>query len=313
MENATRAKQFHIGKIAPVCCASEEDLQSIDIHNACFLLLFITEGTATFRVGDKSIHCASPCFVCFDETQEPMLVRKRHMRCCSVYFHPQFLNINMTFDVIRSNSYEDLAHRHDMFLLKPFTDGEHVVPISEPYLDPLKSTFEYMKSELEEQRDWYWSCRARSYFMEMMITLERLYGRIGRGIMTACPEGASEIRNGPVRKAVIFIESNYSDPLTLEQISRTSGMNRTTLNALFKEETGSTLMEYLKNCRIGIARKHLAFTEVPIKEISVRCGFKTVQHFSRVFNEQTGHSPAKYRRRSVEERKRTVFRRDDIR
>jgi transcriptional regulator GlxA family with amidase domain len=106
---------------------------------------------------------------------------------------------------------------------------------------------------------------------------------------------------------VIFIESHYSDRLTLPDITRSSDINHTTLTTLFKTETGSTPMEYLRNYRISVAKKHLAFTEVPVKEISVRCGFKTVQHFSRIFVERTGLSPIQFRKHSVDERKKAVF------
>lgn len=38
-----------------------------------------------------------------------------------------------------------------------------------------------MRRELTEQRDWYRSCRGRSYFMEIIIALERMFGLVGYG------------------------------------------------------------------------------------------------------------------------------------
>ena len=73
-----------------------------------------------------------------------------------------------------------------------------------------------------------------------------------------------------------------------------------------KKELGYTVMEFLMNHRILIARKQLAFTEIPIKDIAVRSGFKTVQHFGRVFKEHTGATPADYRKTSVEKRKKEL-------
>ena len=62
-------------------------------------------------------------------------------------------------------------------------------------------------------------------------------------------------------------------------------------------------MEYLKKYRIAMSKKQLAFTDVPIKDISDMVGFKTVQHFNRVFKEITGTTPAVFRRTAVEKRR----------
>ena len=73
-----------------------------------------------------------------------------------------------------------------------------------------------------------------------------------------------------------------------------------------KDELGCTAMEYLMAYRTTVAKKQLAFTEVPIKDIANMTGFKTVQHFSRIFKEHTGATPAEYRKRAVENRKNEI-------
>jgi len=178
--NNTIGREYNTGKIAQVECIVNDTLNSLNIKGKCYLLLVISEGTATFNIGDKTITATAPCFVCFDESENPVLVKKRKLKCQSIYFHPQFLNINMTFSLIKSGFYGDIAHTHDLFLLKPFTGENYVVPITEQYLEKLRDSFCEMKNELINQYDWYWSCRARSFFMEIMIALERLYGLIGR-------------------------------------------------------------------------------------------------------------------------------------
>lgn len=304
--NNTIGREYNTGKIAQVECISNDTLKSMNIKDQCYLLLILTEGTATFRVSEKEFTAIAPCFVCFDESENPVLVKKRKLKCQSIYFHPQFLNVNMTFSLIKSNFYGDIAHTHDMFLLKPFTEKNYIVPITEQYLDKLNDSFIEMKNELLNQQDWYWSCRARSYFMEIMIALERLYGLIGRGDLVICEDSRAKIKDERLKRAIIFIESHYSDKITLSQIVARAGINQTTLTELFKHEIGTTPMEYLWHHRVRVAKKHLAFTEVPIKDISARCGFKTVQHFSRIFKEQTDKTPAQYRKEAVEERRKKL-------
>ncbi|MDD2362184.1 MAG: AraC family transcriptional regulator [Oscillospiraceae bacterium] len=299
----TIGREYNTGKIAQVECVANDTLKDLSIKDQCYLLLIISEGHATFNVGEKTITATAPCFICFDESEDPVLINKRKLKCQSIYFHPQFLNINMTFSLIKSKFYGDIAHTHDMFLLKPFIDKIFVVPITEQYLEILQNSFTEMKNELENQRDWYWSCRGRSYFMEIMIALERLYGLIGRGELLVCDDSSGTIKNERVKKAVLFIESHYSGEITLADIVKNAGLNHTNLTALFKEELNTTPMEYLWRYRVNVAKKHLAFTEVPLKDVSTRCGFKTVQHFSRIFKEHTDQTPAKFRKKAVNERK----------
>ena len=75
------------------------------------------------------------------------------------------------------------------------------------------------------------------------------------------------------------------------------------MTKLFKEEFGLTPIAYLWDYRITVSKKLLEFTNLPVKEVAKRCGFKTVQHFSRKFEEQLGLSPAVFRTQAVARRK----------
>lgn len=302
-QHQTVGRDYNAGKIAHVVCAPNDKLGDITIQNDCFLLLIITEGSASFRVGINHVIAQAPCFVCFDETENPILLSKKKLRCRAIYFHPQFLNINMSFELIRTGFYGDIAHTHDMFLLRPFLEHHYVVPIAAPYLDKVTSLFDEMHAELLDQRDWYWSCRGRSYFMEIVISLERLYGLMERGELLAGETKHVVVENERLKRALMFIESHFADPLTLGDIVQAAESNHTTLTALFAQELGLSPMEYLWRYRIGIAKKHLAFTEIPQKDIANRCGFKTVPHFSRMFREQTSKTPAAFRRNAIAARR----------
>ena len=70
-----------------------------------------------------------------------------------------------------------------------------------------------------------------------------------------------------------------------------------------KEELGCTAIEYLMKYRITVAKKQLAFTDVPIKDVANMVGFKTVQHFGRIFKKITDTTPAEFRKTAVQKRK----------
>ena len=232
-----------------------------------------------------------------------MLISKQKAQYTCIYFHPEFLNVNMSFEMLHKKDYGDIASTHDLFLLKPFTDKAYVVPIAEAQLEKITQAAEFMQEELRNQRDWYWSCRGRSYFMEIIIALERMYGLIGYGATHQKSDNTPIIKNAKLRDAVLYIESRFDESITLPDIAKAAGMNHTTLTALMKEELGLTAIEYLMKYRITVAEKQLEFTSVPIKDIANMTGFKTVQHFSRVFKAQNGTTPAEFRKNAVQKRK----------
>ena len=303
MRHITVGRKYNEGKVAKIECVRNDRLQNIDIKYKCFLLIILTVGKLEFKVENEQFYAAAPAFICFDETQNPVLISKRKAQYTCIYFHPEFLNVNMSFEMLRKKDYGDIASTHDLFLLKPFTDKAYVVPIAEAQLEKIMQTAEFMQEELRNQRDWYWSCRGRSYFMEIIIALERMYGLIGYGVTHQKSDNTPIIKNAKLRDAVLYIESHFDESVTLPDIAKAAGMNHTTLTALMKEELGLTSIEYLMKYRITVAKKQLEFTNVPIKDIANMVGFKTVQHFSRVFKAQTGATPAEFRKSAVQKRK----------
>ena len=303
MNPQTLGRRIDTCKVVPAQCVTGDTLKDLNIKDSCFLLIIVYEGVAHFQVKDSTFEAMGPCFICFDESDSPKLLKKRGVKCDSIYFNPTFLNINMTFSRLRSGNYEQVAVTHDMFLLKPFTDTiRYVLPIFDECLDNLKRLFSMIENELKEQPDWYWSCRSRSYFMEMMLLLERTYGLIGQNE----PIGnANKISNPHLKKAVIYIENNYRDVVTLEGVVKVASLSHSSLTQLFKSELGMTPIEYVWHHRLVVAKKFLEFTDLPIKEIASRCGFKTTQHFSRKFEESHGYNPTTFRTVAVARRKKS--------
>lgn len=307
MKFVTVGKKYNKGKVAYIYCEKNAPIENISIKRNSFLLIILTKGKINFSLSGLEYSATAPSFICFDEKENPIFDIKQGSEYITVYFHPKFLNVNMCFELLRSANYSDIATTHDMFMLRPFIDGAHIIPISDNHIAKIRQSAEYMIEELSEQRDWYWSCRGRSYFMEIIIYLERMYGLIGYGKELEKTDNSFIIEDSRLRDAVLYIESNYSEELTLTKISSNVGVNQTVLTALMRKSFGCTVMEYVKKHRILVAKKQLAFTDVPIKDIANMVGFKTVQHFSRVFKEHTNVTPAEFRKVSVEKRKKEFY------
>ena len=284
-------------------CVRNAPLETIDNYNECFLLIVITAGNVSFSVNGKTVKAIAPAFLCFSEKHSPVFTDKEDLQYYAIYFHPTFLNINMTFERIRDGSYSDITYNHNLFLLRPFLEVPcSVIPISIEYLNRVETSCADLLFELQEQRDSYWPCRSRSYFLEIIIALERIYNFLCGSDITIRTKNLTLTENVKLNDAVRYIESHYADDISLADIATACRMNRTTLAALFKKGLDKTVFHYLMEYRIFIAKKQLSFTAVPLKDISARCGFKTVQHFTRIFKNQTGETPARYRIRVLKER-----------
>jgi len=104
------------------------------------------------------------------------------------------------------------------------------------------------------------------------------------------------IRHASVlRKAQRYIWENYDRKISLEEISKASGLSSPYFSTVFKEEMGENLTDYLNRLRVEKAVTLLTETEKPLTEISGLCGFQDQSWFSKLFKSFIGISPGKYR------------------
>ncbi|MGG7325759.1 AraC family transcriptional regulator [Clostridium baratii] len=96
------------------------------------------------------------------------------------------------------------------------------------------------------------------------------------------------------KNVITLIENEYQNPLTLEDLSRASGMSPKYFCRFFHEMSNKTPIEYLNYYRIEIACEKLLATELSITEIALNCGFNDVSYFIKTFKKYKGLTPKKY-------------------
>lgn len=82
--------------------------------------------------------------------------------------------------------------------------------------------------------------------------------------------------------------------LTVDDAARVARMGRSAFAAAFRLHYGATPMDHRRRSRIERAKADLAWGSQPVKAVARRAGFATVQHFTRVFTELVGETPAAY-------------------
>jgi AraC-like DNA-binding protein len=91
-----------------------------------------------------------------------------------------------------------------------------------------------------------------------------------------------------------YLLSHYHRPLNLAQIARSIECSPAYLCRHFRELTGQTPFQYLREVRLAAA-KELLQSEVPIARIAEMVGFDDPLYFSKVFSRHVGQSPQNYR------------------
>ena len=98
-----------------------------------------------------------------------------------------------------------------------------------------------------------------------------------------------------LQKAIKYINRNYSYGITITDVAKLVGLNRSYLFKLFIKNIGISPQQYLLETRLNTASVMLCEGKHNITEICYSCGFSDLSHFSDVFKSKLGMSPKKYR------------------
>lgn len=96
------------------------------------------------------------------------------------------------------------------------------------------------------------------------------------------------------RKVESYIQNNYMNPITIEDISDFMHLSTNYVGRIFKKETGGNVLQYLNEYRVEKAKILLNEGKLQINEITFLVGYSNPAYFSNVFRGITGVSPKKY-------------------
>ncbi|WP_300664297.1 AraC family transcriptional regulator [Fluviicola sp.] len=90
-----------------------------------------------------------------------------------------------------------------------------------------------------------------------------------------------------------FIDSNYTESITIEQIARIAGMSEYHFFRLFKQTIGCTPYQYVLSSRLNKASQLLK-ADYPVSDVAIAMGFSDIHSFSKAFKKHFGLSPTLY-------------------
>ncbi|HRX00131.1 MAG TPA: helix-turn-helix domain-containing protein, partial [Cyclobacteriaceae bacterium] len=105
-----------------------------------------------------------------------------------------------------------------------------------------------------------------------------------------------KIHNDPeIVKVQEYIEENFMEKITVDELSREFGIGRRTLERRFKKATHNTVIEYIQRVKIEASKKELEAGRKTINEVMFDVGYTDNKAFRDVFRKVAGLSPLEYK------------------
>ncbi|WP_158301797.1 helix-turn-helix transcriptional regulator [Paenibacillus mesophilus] len=99
-----------------------------------------------------------------------------------------------------------------------------------------------------------------------------------------------------------YIEAHYGEDIYLEKVADEIGLSAKYVSRIFKERTGSTIIDYIGLIRMAKAKELLSQTDLKISDIADRIGIFSRTTFLRMFKKHEGVSPMEYRKLSGQDK-----------
>lgn len=106
---------------------------------------------------------------------------------------------------------------------------------------------------------------------------------------------SNNLRDFYIKEALSFIEQNFQNDITVEEIAACCGLNCSYFGKIFHEVLGKSPQEFLISYRMTKATELLKLTSLSIAEVGSAVGYSNQLHFSRAFKKIYGISPRQWR------------------
>lgn len=106
---------------------------------------------------------------------------------------------------------------------------------------------------------------------------------------------SGRLRDFYIREAISFVEQNFQNDISIEDIASCCGLNRSYFGKIFHDTVGKSPQEFLMSYRMAKAAELLKLTQLSVSDIGNAVGYPNQLHFSRAFKTIYGISPRNWR------------------
>lgn len=179
-------------------------------------------------------------------------------------------------------------------------DGSHILrTTSESKQEIAKHCYEMIAENESNQVGKYFMLKA--HLMQILLLMIRDISVVEDTAQKGC-NFESYNKSYAVKKIINYLNENYENKISLDQIAHNMYLSPVYISKIFKEETGESPINYLIKIRLEKARDILLTSESgSIKSIANRVGYDDVYHFSKLFKKYYGISPLYYKKTALED------------
>jgi len=110
-------------------------------------------------------------------------------------------------------------------------------------------------------------------------------------------KGQKDHNDTGIQKVQDYIEKNYEEKITIEDMAGLALVGRRTFERRFKEATNNTPLEYVQRVRIEAAKKFFEASRKNVSDVMYDVGYTDTKAFRDIFKKVTGLTPIEYRNR----------------
>jgi transcriptional regulator GlxA family with amidase domain len=108
-------------------------------------------------------------------------------------------------------------------------------------------------------------------------------------------QGQKAHEDEAIKKAQEFIEKNYAEKISVDQIASMLALGRRAFERRFKRATSNTVAEYMQRVKMEAAKMSLESSRENVNEVMYKVGYTDTKAFRTTFKKVTGLSPLQYR------------------
>lgn len=248
-------------------------------------LVIVISGTAIHKVDTESYFIKKgDVFVISNDTTHGY-ENTNDFRICNIMYQPEKLQ-SFHSDIRK------LLGFHALFMIEPYFTKEHSfqsrLQLKFADFEQVNSILSCMNQEYEQKADG-WKPMIDAQFMTLVVFLSRAYSTPDANVK-------SNILN--IAKSVSYIENNYTDTISLEQLALQSNLSVRHFTRIFRATYQTTPSNYILLLRLQHAYLLLKNTKHSISEIAFQSGFNNSNYFTRQFRKNYHMTPKEYRNRN---------------
>ncbi|MDN4603239.1 AraC family transcriptional regulator [Paenibacillus sp. F6_3S_P_1C] len=260
-----------------------QDEWPVHTHNGYEIHYFI-QGDATFLIGDR-IYKPLPGDMFIFRGGVPHRINPSR----EIVYKRSFVNFTelMLLDMLGMSQLDNLMsifrHANGLLVHWSLEEREYIIGI-----------FKGIKEEMDAGNT--------GYKTMVKLSLTQLLLRIYRKMSSersVNPSLCSSQKQTSVSRVLHYLNQNYTENVSLDDLSKILHLNKYYICHSFKETTGYTISNYVIRKRVAEAKKLLLSTDTPILSISETLGFNTPVYFSRAFKQYVGVSPQLFRKNEL--------------